>query len=41
MASLRFQAIRHNLHLALVVGILRASLVELMHKTSYLAIDLY
>lgn len=30
---LGFQAIRHNLHLALVVGILRASLVELMHRT--------
>lgn len=32
MVSLGFQAIRHNLYLALVVGILCASLVELMHR---------
>lgn len=30
---LGFRAIRHNLHLALVVGIPRASLLELMHRT--------
>lgn len=33
-SPLGFQAIRHNLHLALVVGILRFS-VALMHRTLF------